>query len=207
MGDPPAAAVFMCGVGYGPNRSTTGGWARDHLRVVPPGSRRLTLRRLTTADVDLLVALDGDPEVLRYLSRSAPSRSEVSTHITALVSDYASHPRWGRWPAFDSADGDFAGWFALSVDGPGELELGYRLRRSYWGRGLASEMSRALVAYAFEDPSIDRVVARTMAVNHRSRRVMEKAGLTYHRTFHPHFDDPLPGTELGEVEYEIRPGR
>jgi RimJ/RimL family protein N-acetyltransferase len=173
--------------------------------MVPPGSERLVLRRLTTADVDLLVDLDSDPEVLRYISRSAPSYQEVAALVAALVSDYARHPRWGRWAALDSATGDFAGWFALSVDGPGVLDLGYRLRRPFWGRGLASEMSRALVAYAFEDPSIDRVVARTMAVNHRSRRVMENAGLTYRRTFHPHFDDPLPGTDLGEVEYEIRP--
>jgi len=102
-------------------RATISGWC-------PLGSQRLALRRLTAADVDLLVALDSDPEVLRYLSRSAPSRSEVSALVAALVSDYSSHPRWGRWPPFDRADGGFAGWLALSVLGPGELDLGYRLR-------------------------------------------------------------------------------
>jgi RimJ/RimL family protein N-acetyltransferase len=43
-----------------------------------------------------------------------------------------------------------------------------------------------------------------MAVNTASRRVMEKAGLRYARTFHLEFDDPIDGTELGEVEYELR---
>jgi len=48
-----------------------------------------------------------------------------------------------------------------------------------------------------------RVWAQTMAVNSRSRRVMEKAGLAYVRTSHEEFDDPLPGTEHGEVEYAL----
>ena len=49
-----------------------------------------------------------------------------------------------------------------------------------------------------------RVWAETMAVNERSRRVMAKAGLHYVRTVHPKWDDPIPGTEHGEVEYELR---
>ena len=48
-----------------------------------------------------------------------------------------------------------------------------------------------------------RVIAQTMAVNTASRGVMSAAGLTYVRTYHPEFDDPLPGAEQGEVEYEI----
>ena len=50
---------------------------------------------------------------------------------------------------------------------------------------------------------VRRVIAQTMAVNAASRGVMTAAGLTYVRTYFPEFDDPLPGTEQGEVEYEI----
>jgi RimJ/RimL family protein N-acetyltransferase len=63
------------------------------------------------------------------------------------------------------------------------------------GRGLATEGSRALIARAFTDLGARRVVAQTMAVNRASRRVMEKSGLHYVRTFHLQFDDALPGTE------------
>jgi RimJ/RimL family protein N-acetyltransferase len=157
-------------------------------------------------DCDLLVELDSDPEVMRYLSRVVPTPvSEIAAQISADVASYAVHPRWGRWLAFDRESGGFAGWFALTYGPAFELDLGYRLRRSFWGKGLATEMSRELIDYAFADASIRRVYAQTMAVNLRSRRVLEKAGLTHCRTFHPPFDDPLPGTELGEVEYEIRP--
>ncbi len=84
-----------------------------------------------------------------------------------------------------------------------QAELGYRLRRAAWGRGLATEGSRALLRYAFATVGLARVWAQTMAVNTPSRRVMEKAGLRYVRTFHLDWDDPIEGTEHGEVEYEL----
>ena len=84
------------------------------------------------------------------------------------------------------------------------MELGYRLKASAWGRGYATEGARALVRKGFDELGVRRVWAETMAVNRASRRVMEKVGLRYVRTFHVHFDDPLPGAEHGEVEYELR---
>jgi RimJ/RimL family protein N-acetyltransferase len=59
------------------------------------------------------------------------------------------------------------------------------------------------VDLAFRELGARRVYAETMAVNVASRRVMEKAGLKYARTFHMEFEDPVPGTEYGEVEYEL----
>ena len=82
-------------------------------------------------------------------------------------------------------------------------ELGYRLRRSAWGRGLATEGSVALVRAAFTDLGAARVVAETMAVHLASRRVMEKAGLRLVRTFHQDWPYPIPGDEQGDVEYAV----
>ncbi|MFC8846533.1 MULTISPECIES: GNAT family N-acetyltransferase [unclassified Micromonospora] len=87
-----------------------------------------------------------------------------------------------------------------------QAELGYRLRRAAWGRGLATEGSRALVRYAFTTLGLARVWAETMAVNTASRRVMEKSGLRHVRTVHLDWDDPIEGTEHGEVEYELLRG-
>ena len=81
--------------------------------------------------------------------------------------------------------------------------LGYRLHRAVWGQGYASEGSRTLIAKAFTELGIRRVEAQTMAVNTRSRRVMVKTGLRFERVYHEHFDDPVPDTEHGEVEYGI----
>ena len=75
-------------------------------------------------------------------------------------------------------------------------------RRSSSATASAAAPARALVEHAFVDLGVRRVYAWTMAVNHRSRRVLERAGLQHVRTVHLKFDDPIPGTEEGEVEYE-----
>ncbi|MFG1881254.1 GNAT family N-acetyltransferase [Micromonospora sp. NPDC049102] len=173
----------------------------------PPATERLRMRRLTMADVDALVELESDPEVMRFLTGGVATARATARdeQLPRLLAQYGRHPGLGRWAALDRASGEFLGWFALdpSEDGA-EAELGYRLRRSAWGRGLATEGSRALVRYALDVVGVRRVWAQTMAVNERSRRVMEKAGLRHVRTFHLDFDDPIPGTEHGEVEYELR---
>ncbi|WCN81186.1 GNAT family N-acetyltransferase [Micromonospora sp. LH3U1] len=175
--------------------------------ALPPGTERLRLRRLTMADVDALVELDSDPEVMRFLTGgvATPPATVRDEQLPRLLAQYDRHPGLGRWAAVDPQTSGFVGWFALdpSADGT-EAELGYRLRRSAWGHGLATEGSTALVRYAFDTVGVRRVWAETMTVNERSRRVLEKAGLHYVRTFHLQWDDPIPGTEHGEVEYELR---
>lgn len=171
-------------------------------------TERLTLRPFTAADVDLLVEVDADPAVMRYLTGGKPTpRAVVRDGILPGILDcYARHPGFGRFAASVRATGEFIGWFGLEAkdDGVRDAGLGYRLRRAAWGHGYATEGTRALVRRAFADLGVDRVHAETMFVNTRSRRVMERAGLTYLRTFHVHFDDPIDGTEHGEVEYELR---
>jgi RimJ/RimL family protein N-acetyltransferase len=115
-------------------------------------------------------------------------------------------PRGGEddvWAAVETRSGAFVGWFSLRHVREGAGELGFRLRREAWGRGLASEGASAVVAIGFADKHLLRIVATTMAVNRASRRVMEKTGLTYVRAVYPQWRHPLPGAELGEVEYEI----
>ena len=77
------------------------------------------------------------------------------------------------------------------------------LRRSAWGKGYATEGSRALVRMAFTELAARRVYAETMAVNQGSRRVMEKGGLRLVRTFRQPWPDRIEGDELGDVEYAL----
>jgi len=67
---------------------------------------------------------------------------------------------------------------------------------------LASEAAQALINWGFSTARYDRIYSQTMAVNQASRRIMEKIGLTYSRTFHPEAA-PIPGSEAGEVEYDL----
>ena len=168
-------------------------------------TERLVLRRFTESDVDNLVALDGDPEVMRFLTGGvATPRERIATEVLPGMLDYYRRFRgYGYYAAQERSTGAFLGWFGLRPESVDEVELGYRLGRASWGRGYATEGSLALIHTCFTELGTRRVYARTMAVNTASRRVMEKAGLRYVRTFHEHFDDPIEGTEHGEVEYAV----
>jgi len=164
--------------------------------VEPVTTARLALRGITPDDVDFLVELDADPEVMRFISggRATP-RAEAARIIERSVGH--------RWVAFER-DGDaFVGWFGLRPSGAHERELGYRLRRSFWGRGLASEGALALIDTAFTQLDAQRVWAQTMTVNVASRAVMDRCGMRYVRTFHLEWPEPIEGTEHGDVEYEL----
>ncbi|MEE9414604.1 MAG: GNAT family N-acetyltransferase [Acidimicrobiales bacterium] len=155
---------------------------------------RLWLRPITSADVDLLVELNSDREVMQFISGQPSAREEVEIELEDSLG--------ARWLVFDDA-GTFLGWVgAVRVADGSEYDIGWRFRRACWGKGFATEAALALVAALFST-GVKRVFAQTMAVNERSRSVMERLGLQYARTFHLEFDDPLPGTELGEVEYEL----
>ncbi|MGS2615038.1 GNAT family N-acetyltransferase [Micromonospora sp. LZ34] len=169
---------------------------------------RLALRLFTPADADLLVDLDSDPEVMRYLTGGRPTPPEVvrGRTLPAILALYRRPPGLGYWAAVDRATGDFLGWFEFRPVRDGdvrEVELGYRLRCSAWGAGLATEGCRALVDKGFAKLGVERVTANTMAVNLASRRVMEKVGLRHVRTYHGDWPEPIDGSEHGEVEYAL----
>jgi RimJ/RimL family protein N-acetyltransferase len=171
-------------------------------------TERLILRRFGPDDVDLLVELDGDPEVMRYITGGISTSSEEVENevLPAFLAFYERHEGYGFWAAIEKDSGEFIGWFHLRPvpGGPtDEPELGYRLRRSAWGRGLATEGSRALIDVAFDRLGARRVFAHTMTVHVASRRVMERAGMTFVREFHEEWPYRIEGEELGDVEYEI----
>lgn len=171
-------------------------------------TERLVLRRFTPEDEDDLVALDGDPEVMRYLTGGAPTpREEIRDDVLpAFLAYYERDDGYGFWAAIEKASGAFLGWFhfrPLPESPPDEPELGYRLRRAAWGKGYGSEGARALIDKGFADLGVRRVVASTMAVNTASRRVMEKAGMSLVRTFHADWPVRIEGDEHGDVEYAI----
>jgi RimJ/RimL family protein N-acetyltransferase len=171
-------------------------------------TERMLLRRFTADDVDRLVDLDADPAVMRLLTGGRPTpREQIRDEVLPrFLSYYDRWPGFGVWAAMERSTGEFLGWFALRPpeDAPaGVVELGYRLRRETWGRGLATEGSRALIAKGFREYGVRRVIAQTMTVNAASRRVMEKSGLTYLRTFHLDWPETIDGGEHGDVEYAL----
>jgi RimJ/RimL family protein N-acetyltransferase len=169
---------------------------------------RLALRQLTEDDVDNLFDLNSDPEVMRYITGGRPTpREEIRDQIIPFyLAVYDRLDRLGMWAAESAATGEFLGWFHFRA-GPDtditNVELGYRLRRSAWNQGYATEGSRALISMGFTDLSVERVWAHTMTVNAGSRHVLEKCGLSVVRTIPYEGTDVIEGAEHGEVEYAL----
>lgn len=186
-------------------------------------TERLLLVPLADRHLEREIQLDSDPEVLRYIGGRARSRDEVvASHAqrTALARKVDGLGYWmaygsdggarGSTPPAREDEGEFIGLMMLppahgpdQPDDPTVTDLGYRLIRRYWRKGLASEASRALLRHAFDTVGQSRVIAQTMAVNAGSRGVMETIGMRYVRTYSPPCDGPVPGTE---VEYEMTRG-
>ena len=152
---------------------------------------RLSLRQFTEADAQLIYDLDRDPDVTRFAGKVHDTVEEYRLKIVnQIVPYYARTPARGFFVADDRETGDFIGWFLLrpSTDyryaaavgwtKPEEIEIGYRFRKRFWGRGLATEGGKALVELAFDDPTATAVVACALVENRASTRVMEKLGMT-----------------------------
>jgi RimJ/RimL family protein N-acetyltransferase len=150
---------------------------------------RVRLRQLDDGDVERLVALNSDPEVMRYLGGAPAPREEAEAGV-ARTKMYRERygGRLGVFTAELRATGAFMGWFHLrpertKLDDVKNLELGYRLRKEFWGRGCATEVSLALIDKAFGELGAETVFAVTDAENAASRRVMEKCGLSFEREY------------------------
>jgi len=151
-------------------------------------TQRLVLRRFVEDDADNLFELDSDPEVMRFLSGGTPTpRDVIQTDILPRFLRYDDRfPGFGFWAAIEKETGDFFGWFSFrpaDEADPREVNLGFRLRQVFWGKGYATEGARALVRMGFSELGVQRVVATTYEDNTASRRVMEKAGMKLTRTF------------------------
>ena len=136
------------------------------------------------------------------------SREEIENEfLPAFLGYYQRYQEYGFWAAIKRSTGEFLGWFHFRPRDPAapeQAELGYRLRKSAWGNGYATEGSRALIRKGFTESGVQLVTAEAMAANMASRRVMEKAGLTLVRTFYQPWPGAVGSDELEVVEYALR---
>ncbi len=176
---------------------------------VPLTTARIRLEPMTADHLSLLVDLDSDAEVLRYILGRARTPQEATAFWEPVCADTdADAVGLGWWVGRRRDDGEFLGWWSLSPDRPvpevpTRAEAGWRVARRHWGQGLATEAAAALVDHGFATVGLRTIWAETMAVNEASRRVMTKLGMRHVRTDHRSWDHPLPGAELGEVVYEL----
>jgi RimJ/RimL family protein N-acetyltransferase len=167
----------------------------------------ILLRQWRDADLEPYFEMNADPEVMRYFP-AAMTRDEASLSL-GLLRRAIDERGWGIWAV--DVDGKFAGMAGLSVprfNAPFMpcTEILWRLRREFWGRGLAHAAATQALEYGFSTLGLPEIVAFTAAINLRSIRLMERLGFT--RDAGDDFDHPaLPqGDPLRRhVLYRRRP--
>jgi RimJ/RimL family protein N-acetyltransferase len=145
-------------------------------------TRRLLLRQWRSEDLDPYARLCADPEVMRYIG-SGPLACEQSEEQVSRFVRYWDERGFGLWAVEYRASGEFIGFVGLAHQGDWtqdehKTEVGWRLDRACWGKGLATEGAVASVGYGFELLDLTRIISIIQPANAASRRVAEKAGLT-----------------------------
>ena len=142
--------------------------------TLPVRGRRVALRRFSESDADAFARMNADPVVMATIG--AVADRAASDLLLARIGAHHDEHGFGLW-CVDLA-GECIGFCGLSIpwfrDG---VEIGWRLRSEYWGRGLASESARLVLDHAFGPLGLTEVISFTAAVNHRSMAVMERLGM------------------------------
>ncbi|MDM0073773.1 GNAT family N-acetyltransferase [Variovorax sp. J2P1-59] len=143
-------------------------------------TQRLLLRQWRDSDREPYAALCADPVVMRFFA-STLSRAGSDRDIDAWRGDIDNRG-WGNWAAQTRDSGTFIGYIGLSVPRRALpfmpcVELGYRLAEAHWGKGYATEGSKAVLRLGFERLGLEEIVSFTTRLNLPSRAVMERVGM------------------------------
>ena len=141
---------------------------------------RLILRQFTLDDAGLLLALNSNPEVLKYLHELLLETEEQALHVlqNIILPQYKNN--LGRWAIHLKATNEFIGWCGLKYLAElDEIDLGYRLMQEFWGKGYAFEAAKHTVDYGFNQLYLKKIVGRAHIDNAASLKILEKTGMQY----------------------------
>jgi ribosomal-protein-alanine N-acetyltransferase len=144
-------------------------------------TERLRLRRWSDADLEPFAVLNADPVVMEHFP--APLTRAESDDLVARIESTFEDEEVGLWAVEVTQTGSFAGFVGLwpatfEAHFTPAMEVGWRLAREHWGHSYAPEAARAALADGFERLGLEEIVSMTAVGNDRSRRVMEKLGMT-----------------------------
>lgn len=167
---------------------------------------RLILRPRAMDDLGSCVDMDKDPEVTEYLPGVWDGGPEHMAFLEERITK--SYPAGlGYWSVFPKDNpSDFLGWVHLlpAEEDERTTDIGWRFRRSAWGKGYATEAAKIILDYAFETIGSGRVTASTLSTNDRSKRMMDRLGMRYVADFM--YDGRLPSSSyrITGQEYLIK---
>jgi ribosomal-protein-alanine N-acetyltransferase len=143
---------------------------------------RLLLRQFTQDDVDDLTAMYADPAVMTFLG--GPRSYEMTQqHIERIIQNYQEYG-FGLWAVIHKGDRRLMGRCGLipqTIEGEGEVEIGYLLAQAYWGQGLATEAATAIRDYGFNMVGCDRLISLIDPHNLASQKVALRVGLIHEK--------------------------
>jgi RimJ/RimL family protein N-acetyltransferase len=161
-------------------------------------TERLLLRPWRASDRAPFAALNADPLVMEWFP-TLLSAAESDAMADAIEQRMTDQGGWGLWAVEVPAVADFIGFVGLNPAqetlGHPTVEIGWRLAAEHWGRGYAPEAARASLAHGFDSLGLEEIVAFTSTGNQKSRRVMEKIGMSHQpdRDFdHPRIPEGSP---------------
>ena len=145
-------------------------------------TERLLLRRWREEDREPFYRMNSDARVMEFFPECL-TRAQ-SDSLVERINEHFNKRGFGWFAAELRKDQTFIGFVGLAVPSFKAhftpcVEIGWRFAADYWGRGLATEGARAVVKYAFKELKLDGLVSFTVPENIRSRRVMEKVGMTH----------------------------
>lgn len=152
-------------------------------------TERFLLRELLPEDADALFELDADPEVHRYLGNNPVTEKKQIEEAISFIRQQYKDNGIGRWAIVDKETGEFIGWGGLKfVTEPTHnhcnyYDLGYRLLRKHWGKGIGTEVAKASLDFAFDILNTETVFAMTDCGNKASDNILRKVGMCFIETF------------------------
>ncbi len=155
-------------------------WLRMRPSLETP---RLLLRPLCPSDASWLAELNRDTEVMRFIPGGPRPPDEAAREAQDQIFLDQHSPHLGYWAIEERANAGVHGWAALKKLNIDDIEVGYRLLRPAWSRGIATEAAARLLDYGFLTLELDRIVAVTFPENIASRRVIEKLGLRLEKSY------------------------
>ncbi|MEM7563239.1 MAG: GNAT family N-acetyltransferase [Pseudomonadota bacterium] len=148
-------------------------------------TKRLILRQFMLRDLEALKILLGDNEVMESSVDGPLDSAQIEAWLSEQFAGYKNGDGIEVLAVVNKSTTELIGYCGLfrfsDIDGANEIEVGYRLIRSAWGRGFATEAAIAIRDYAFSDLNLPRLIALIEPVNSRSIRVAEKLGMAYEK--------------------------
>jgi RimJ/RimL family protein N-acetyltransferase len=173
-------------------------------------TERLRLRGWRDEDLEPFAAVNADPEVARFLRDGTPAPRQATEELMTKIQQHWEEHGFGLWAAELKETGGFVGFVGLAVptflpEVLPAVEVGWRLARPAWGRGLATEGGAASLAFGFRRLALDRIISICHPDNVASWRVMEKIGMWPERdTVHPALGGPLRVYEITREAWNAR---